>query len=62
VRVKLLAKLLTLEIIIVDDPDDPVWTENETGLGEIVKSGGVKMLIVEVTVLVEPLITVTVSE
>ena len=53
---------LTLCAVTVDEPDDATVKEKDAGLAEMTKSPGVNMLRVEVTVLVEPLITEMVSE
>jgi hypothetical protein len=60
VRVPL--RRFTLDAVIVDEPDDATVKEKDEGVAETTKSPGVKMLTVEVTVLVEPLITEIVSE
>jgi hypothetical protein len=52
----------TLEAVIVDEPDDATGNEKDVGVAETTKSPGVKMFTVEVTVLVEPLMTEIVSE
>ena len=55
-------KKFTLEREILEDPDDPVGTDRDAGLGEMVKLAGVKVLIVNVTLLRAASITETVSE
>ena len=56
-----LANWFRLDMSTIDEVPS-VGTNKTTGFTETVKSGGVKILIVEVTVLVDPLITETVFE
>ncbi len=60
VRVPL--RRFTLCTVTVDEADAATVKEKDAGLAEITKSPGVKMLIVEVTVLVEPFTVEMVSE
>ena len=57
----ILANWFRLDMTTVEEVPS-VGTNKTRGLAETVKSGGVKILIVEVTVLVDPLITETVFE